>query len=239
MNPTALFTYEGSNITIQCKETDIVEEIINSFAQKKYISKTELETLFFSYNGKAGNEFDRTLTFIEIANSEDKIRNQIHILVEKNILNDNTEIKNNSFLIKSNYVKCPDCNEISRLNIKNYKIIIFNCKNGHKKYNLSLEEFEKAQYIDLFNIICGNCKEVNKPKNNKNIFYKCYDCNINLCLLCKQKHDTNHKVIDYNKINYICENHDYDFTEYCFQCNINICLNCHEDHSEHKYIFFS
>ena len=239
VNSQAIFIYEGSNITIQCKETEIVEEIINSFAQKINISKTELETLFFSYNGKAGNEFDRTLTFKEIANSEDKIRNQINILVHKNILNDNTENKNNSFLIKSNYVKCPDCNEISMLNIKNYKIVIFNCKNGHKKYNLSLEEFEKVQYIDLSKIICGNCMEVNKQKSNKNIFYKCYDCNINLCPLCKDKHDRNHKAINYDKINYICENHDNDFIEYCLQCNLNICLDCHEDHSEHKYTFFS
>ena len=238
MDCQALFIYEGSNITIQCKETQVMEEIINSFIRKTNISKTELETLFFSYNGKAGNEFDQSLTFNQIANSEDKIRKQINILVEKNILNDNTEIKNNSVLIKSNYVRCPVCNEISRLNIKNYKIIIFDCKNSHKLYNLSLEKFEKAQYIDISKIICGICNESNK-QSHKNKFYKCYDCNFNLCLLCKNKHDTNHKVVNYDKINYICENHDNDYTEFCLQCKLNICLDCHEDHSEHKYIFFS
>ena len=61
MDCQALFIYEGSNITIQCKETQVMEEIINSFIRKTNISKTELETLFFSYNGKAGNEFDKSL----------------------------------------------------------------------------------------------------------------------------------------------------------------------------------
>jgi len=239
MNNQVLFIFEGRNITVQCKEDEIMEEIINSFARKANLSKNELDSLFFSYNGQAGNEFNKSLTFKEIANSEDKKRNQMNVLVEQIILNDKTEIKNKSFLIKSSYVKCPICKEISRLNFKNYKIIIFDCKNNHIN-NLSFEKFEKSQYIDLSKIICEDCKKINKKISHNNKFYKCLDCNINLCPLCKDKHDDiNHKIINYDKINYICEIHENDYTEYCLQCHINICLDCHEDHSEHKYIHFS
>ena len=58
--------------------------------------------------------------------------------------------------------------------------------------------------VDLTKIKCGVCKEKNKSITFNNVFYKCADCNINLCPLCKTKHNKNHNIFNYDKINYIC-----------------------------------
>jgi len=34
---------------------------------------------------------------------------------------------------KSKYIICPECKENARILIDNYKINIYDCKNGHKK----------------------------------------------------------------------------------------------------------
>ena len=44
-------------------------------------------------------------------------------------------------------------------------------------------EFEKTQMIDLMDIKCDLCKENNKANAYNNEFYKCYECNINICPL--------------------------------------------------------
>ena len=62
--------------------------------------------------------------------------------------------------------------------------------------------------INLKNIICNICKERNKSDTYNNEFYKCYECNINICPLCKSKHNNEHNIINYDKVHYICNKHD-------------------------------
>ena len=68
-----------------------------------------------------------------------------------------------------------------------------------------------------------------------NIFYKCYNCNINLCPLCKSNHvkkyDKTHIVKDYDLKNYFCNEHDERFILYCKDCNKHICDIC--DYNKH------
>ena len=40
-----------------------------------------------------------------------------------------------------------------------------------------------------------------------NIFYKCLNCKIDICQICDSNHNKEHKIINYNKINNICEKH--------------------------------
>ena len=35
-----------------------------------------------------------------------------------------------------------------KIKFNDFKITLYDCKNGHKKENISLEEFNKIQYID-------------------------------------------------------------------------------------------
>ena len=68
-------------------------------------------------------------------------------------------------------------------------------------------------------------------------FYKCLECNINLCLLCKSNHNKNHNIINYKQLNYICGKHNKEYTNYCPKCKINLCMLCNNEHKDHDIIF--
>ena len=86
------------------------------------------------------------------------------------------------------------------MEINDYKINLYGCKNGHSIDNTLLNELKKTQYIDISKIICKICKE-NKNNTFENIFYNCLTCNINLCPLCKSSYDKSHDIIDYDQKN--------------------------------------
>ena len=220
------FYYKGKNTTIQCNSNDKLKDIIQKFLSK--ISKKE-EEIYYLYGGKNINE---NLTFLEHANNDDKKRNKMSILV----YDGNKE--NNPNLKKSKNLICPLCQENIRMKIKDYKITLYDCKNGHKINNILLNEFEKTQYIDESKIICQLCKNTNKNETYNNKFFICFSCKINLCPLCKDKHDKTHNIIDYDQKYFICNLHNESFFSYCSSCKKNICLMCENDHIEHKLISY-
>ena len=68
------------------------------------------------------------------------------------------------------------------MELKEYKINLYGCKNRHSKKNILLEEYDDIE--DGNWIKCGKCENIrNKVYNN--IFYRCNKCEINLCPLCK------------------------------------------------------
>ena len=129
--------------------------------------------------------------------------------------------------------------EPARININNYKINLFDCKNGHNINNILLNEFENTQYIDESLIKCNKCQENNKFNTYNHIFYKCNICKINLCPLCKEQHSESHNIIDYNKKNYICDVHNDMYIAYCKTCKKNICSYCFDDHEKHDIIYYN
>ena len=220
------FQCNGISTIIQCNEEQKMYEICNNFISKSNLNENNIN---YVYNGKGGKEFDKNLTFNQMANSYDKTRKKMNILV---IINEN--INNNNILIKSKNIICPECGLDIKINkINNYKIDLYKCKNNHKISNISINEFEKTQMINLKNIECNICKERNKYNTYNNEFYKCYECNINICPLCKLKHNKEHNIINYDKIHYICNKHDELFTNYCNECKINICSLCEKEHLKH------
>ena len=203
-----LFIYKGEEILIQSNEGETIKDIINKFKRE---IKEENNNLSYIYNG------DKIIN--------DKNENKINILVNNN--------KNENELL-SNEILCPECKENILINIKDYKINLYNCKNGHKKENIFFDEFEKMQKINLSKEICSECY-----KNNINIndeIYICNKCVINLCPLCISKHDKNHNIIKYNDKNYICKKHNYNYIKYCKGCKENICLLCINEHKNHNII---
>ena len=222
------FQYNGTITVIQCKEDQKMKEICNNFIIKSKIKENEI---YYFYDGKAGLQFNKELTFIQMANSLDKTRKKMSILVY-DINNDNE----NKSKIKSKNIICPKCNEDIKMNIKNYKINLIGCKNNHRINNILFNEFENTQILDLKNIKCGICKDNNKSNTYKNEFYKCYECNINLCPLCKLKHNNNHNIHNYDKLNIICNKHNEPYINYCQKCKINICFLCEEEHNNHEII---
>ena len=210
----SIFNFNGIETLINCNINDKLLDICNKFVNKISV---DINKLYFLYGGL---EINKDLTCFELINNKDKERGKMNIFVY-----DKKE--------QSKEIICPKCFENCRIKWNNYKINLFGCKNGHVINNILLEEFEETQIIDETKILCGNCnKSISKIYNKE--FYKCLKCEINLCPLCKLIHDKNHKIINYEKRNYICQKHTESFLSFCENCNLNLCLLCEKEHSNHK-----
>ena len=223
------FIFNGIKTIIQCNINEKMKDICNRYINK--IGK-DIKKLNFIYDGNNLNENILELSFNENANNIDKERKKMNILVyEINSKYDIDKIK------KSKEIICPKCKENIRIEIKNYKIRLYECKNGHNIENIILNEFENSQYIDESKIICNKCKENNKL--NTNIFYRCNKCKINICPICKLKHNELHNIINYEIKNYICEKHNEIYISYCNKCKKNICMICINEHDNHEIIYYN
>ena len=222
------FIYNGEKVVIHCELKEKMKNICQKFKEKAMLGNNKV---FYSYDGKVG--FNEEITFVETANSEDKKRNKMSILVYENEI----KIKEKD-IVKSRNIICPECKENIKMDIKDYKINLFDCKNGHKINNILLNQFDDKQKIDRLNIICDACKKFNKSTSYKNMFFKCFTCNKNICPLCQTNHDANHQIINYDEKNYICNKHNEYFISYCEKCNQNLCTSC-DGHKNHNRIFFS
>ena len=221
------FVYNGNKTLVQCKIDETMEKIIKSF-----LSKTEIkyENVYFLYDGKMLTE--EKLSFNEIANELDKNRKQMNIVV-----NDKDVSPYNTFLKKSEYIICPECKELILISIKNHKICLSECKNGHKFEDIPFKDFEQTQYIDESKIKCDKCKR-NKNEVYQNLLYICLTCKINLCPLCKSEHDKSHFIIDYEQKDFICHSHLDNYTFCCSDCKKDICALCEIEHKGHKIITY-
>ena len=217
------FLFEGQKISVQCKKDELMKEICQKLGFKANIN---INKFFFISSGKTINLDSKLEEII----GEIDINNILVLESEDSYKEDNSK-----FLTKSNEVICPKCKEICRMDIKNYKITLFNCKNGHRINNISLDKYYNTQIIDESNIKCGNNCEITKAETFKGIFHRCLTCKINLCPLCLSKHDKEHNVINYDKKNYVCENHGEILISYCDYCKMNLCMQCEMEHI-HKQI---
>ena len=210
------FIFNGQMIKIPCKRNEFMKDIF-----KRYLLKLNkgIKNICFVYNGYRINGDIK----LEAFNKSDK---EIQIMVVQ-MNNIKREI-----IQQSKDIICPECGENCLLSIGNYKINLHNCKNKHNLSNILFEEFNDTQKINELTILCNDCKKINKAKVNNNQFYKCCNCNINLCPGCKVKHNKEHIIIDYEFKNYICKTHGENYTSYCKVCNINLCRKCELKHTK-------
>jgi len=221
------FQYQGNKIIIQCRGYEKMKDIADRFKTKIGLNSNNLIFLCHGANLNLEN------TFNEEIKDEDKKNNQINVVVENN----DDSLDNNKETIKSKNIICPICKENCRMCIINYKIILFECKNGHKTNNILLEEFDNKQQISEYLITCDDCDNENKGSSYKHIFYQCLTCKKKLGPLCREKHKKeDHKIIDYNEKDYMCEIHNDFFYSYCQDCSLNICMNCYSEHKDHNMI---
>ena len=182
---------------------------------QKYINKLGKKDIYLVYSGNRINEEN---IVEEIINLEDIKTNKMRILV-----NDIEKTIKKQKIISSKNIICPVCKESIKIRIKEYKIDLYDCKNGHKKENILLDEFENIQNLNESEIKCEKCHR-SKSEVYNNLFYKCFECKINLCPLCKSIHDQSHNINDYDKSNYICIIHNEIYNSYCENCKKNICI---------------
>ena len=105
-----IFAFEGFNTIIQCLKEDIMELICQKFAFKRNVN---INSLSFLYNG---TQINMKLKFLEQANSFDKERNIMNILVDK---------------IEQNKMICPKCG----IDIKFNKELLNNLNSTNKNIN--------------------------------------------------------------------------------------------------------
>ena len=225
---TVLFIYDRVKTPIQCRKEDKIRDICNKFAT------IDINSLNFIYSGK---ELNLESTFNEQANIIDRNRNEMIILVEEK-----NKSKNN-IMKKSKSIVCPTCKENCLINMDQYKIKLYECKNCHETNNILLDEFNDTQSIDAFKV-CNNCNKIfMNEENNKecnNIFYKCLTCKQDLCFSCKNNHNDRHKIIEYDNKNYICNIHYNKSISYCKECKMSLCEICVRTHNKyHKIINYN
>ena len=219
---TVLFIFDRVKTPIKCRKEDKLKDICYKF------TTIDINSLNFIYSGK---ELDLELTFNEQANIIDRNRNEMIILVE--------EKNHKKNINKSKEIICPTCKENCRISIQNYKIKLYECKNGHELNNILLDEYNNTQNINESNITCNNCNKIhnNKIDIKEDTFYKCLSCKQNICPSCKSIHNDKHKIINYDNKNCICDIHNNTYDSYCKDCNKNLCTSCDNIHNKkHKII---
>jgi len=201
------------------KTFEITYEDIKDSAIKKFIKIIGEKNLIFLYKGK---------NILENKDILNKIKNKNNIII--------TVIKKN--IIKNNIenIICPECQELTFLNINEDNIIkLDNCINNHKK-EYSINEFienQENEEIKENKIKCDICNNDKSLYNNN--FYIC-TCKKNICQLCIINHtkDKDHNVLYYNQKYSFCNKHLFEFISYCSLCNMNLCKNCEKEHEKHK-----
>ena len=204
-------SFEGNTESFKCKCNDKKNNSVNKFSKEK---NSDEKNINYLYKGK---KINKELTSNEQLNQEDKNQKSINTIVNKK-----NDEKNNQILILSKEIICPECKENILLDIKDFKINLQGCKNGHKINNILLHKYEESQKIDSSKIICQECNNTNKYESHNHEFYLCCNCSKNLCPLCKSNHDKTHIVINYEDKNYICKKHNESYIKYCETCKENV-----------------
>ena len=222
-----IFLFRNEKIKLQSNPTEKLSYLFDKFCDKMQIKKDEIN---FLCNGQ---NLDPQTTVDQIPLTVDK--EKLITVLEQTFEDDSKPV-----IIKSKEIICPKCKESASISINDsYKIEITNCKNGHITDNLLLSEFEKTQNIDISKIICDKCKEKNMGNVFNKEFYRCINCNMNLCPLCKKTRDySNHIFINYENKNFICEEHGEPYISYCNDCFKNLCYTCEEKHNNHSITDF-
>ena len=215
------FDFNQVSTMIQAQLEEPFQNVIDIYHEK---SLFEPGSVKFELNGKPINLNESIESHM---NKQDKKNKRMKILV--------TEIKNDD-IIESKDIICPKCKEQCRIVFEKYKINLFECPERHIFKNISLMNFNNTQKINISKIKCNKCGLGNKDNFKKNEFFRCLSCKLNLCLSCKNNHDSKHNIIIYNEKNYICQIHNEAFFKYCIQCHEHICFSC-EEHNNHESIF--
>ena len=158
-----IFSYNGANTIIQSEKNKNFKDIYKSF-QNKVQAKEKL--LYYMYNGS--NIPNDKLTFDEIANSDDKIRHKMNIVVNDLDPEEQNPLQSEC-IVKSKEIICPECKENIKFKFEDYNISLYECKNKHD-LDLFINDFNVSQNINISKIKCQKCKIYNKGNVYNNIF---------------------------------------------------------------------
>ena len=158
-----------------------------------------------------------------------------------NINNDYNIIISANHKVKTNII-CPKCPLIPIINITTTKegtiICEYRCPSFHmgliKLEEMIISSKKTKSKSKESSIKCLLCK-IDLSQINKNTLKFCGICKDYICDFCIENHNktkSNHKIINYNKINSLCLIHANKIKFYCFTCLRNLCTKCigHKNH---------
>ena len=217
------FNFQENKICINANLNDYISTIINKYYQKAQIAPNSV--IFVSNS----IQIPENKKIIDIMDNLEKSNNKIYITVLPLDINNN----NKKEIGDSKQIICPKCLEQCQIKIEDYKVKLFDCKNNHLTI-MNLDNFQESQKIDLNKIKCNICNIRNLGNSFENTFFYCTNCKINICLLCKEKYNNNHNIINYEEKDYICPLHNDLFFKYCQDCKQNLCMQCDKMHKDHQ-----
>ena len=135
-----LFIFDGIEVTIQCSKDEKMKDICQKYVNK--INKN-INSLIFLYGG---NQLNFNLNFNQQANSLDKERNIMKILVYKN--------EDNEYI-------CPKCGEKIKLNIEKIDEIILSINNIKETINGTKLTIDNIIRLSTDNLMNMQLKNVN------------------------------------------------------------------------------
>jgi len=219
-----IFRFNSQDIIHNYQQGEQISSILQSFCHNFGIKR---DNFAFLCNGTILND-QSTIQSLTPNNN-----NQIIILVT----DIGTSAPTEPVMRKSNSIICPQCKESIVLSVRDFKVSLFQCKNGHKMDNIPLSKFNETQNIDISKIFCDICK-CSKASFYNNLLSICTKCKCNICRGCENTHDRTHKIIDYENKNFICEKDFDNYNSYCTTCKKGICMICEMEHNNHDIISF-
>ena len=138
----------------------------------------------------------------------------------------------------------PNCNLIPKIKInssKNTVKVECACHKSNAELDININEYlNKSSLNKAYSCAC--CGQ-SFSLNDKNKFYICLNCSENFCENCYIQHSNknkNHKLLNIEKVNMICFQHNEIYNAYCFNCKKNICNKCYnkDNHNNHRIIYF-
>ena len=216
------FDYQQNKVFMKVNPNDYFSTIINQYYQQ---SKVEPNSVIFFAHSIQIQENKRV---IDVMNQSEKMNNKMYIMVFQLYISSNKNVVEDS-----KEIICPKCSEQCRIKIEDYKVYLYDCKNNHLTI-LELNKFKETQKIDLSKIKCNICNIKNMGNSFNHTFLYCLNCKINICVLCKEKHNNNHFIVNYEQKNYTCPFHYDSYFKYCYDCKMNICMACNQLHINHR-----
>ena len=155
------FNYNGQIVTIQCKENDKLENIIQKFCSKVQKSKQQLH---FLYSGQIISNYN--LTFIELANLFDKSRKTLSIIAIDTYYNNDYSIIKEIKELKEKLNKANESKLKKNKEIQDFKdkLIFIESERINQIKDLKNTIENKDQQIkqlqkQIKNMLCSKCKE--------------------------------------------------------------------------------
>ena len=123
-----VFEFESQIISIQGNVSESFKIIINKFSQKTFLDTNEME---FYVNGQVIDPEKTVGNYLLKVNEE-----TMKVIVIKKQKKENKDV-----IEQSKDIICPDCKEPCRINMNDYKIKLYECRNGHINKGIKIDDF--------------------------------------------------------------------------------------------------